>query len=226
MNRCYLIRFSLGLLFLTGISSSAQDETPPAPPILAPVGDMKWTITIQPKPSALPGMYNPWLLEYSHGGDWTRMVATSGQSQKNEWWISHGYLLTRSANDNSVVFQRLLSFVPPAPYASSHFFGVDQIKTSDKRGVTTFQGTRCSYYSSNPPAEPSQPAPSSSAGYEAWFDAKTGLPTGYRKGGITYLYEFVPAVPNEIQVPADFKTIFDHYLEALRAAGLAPANSN
>jgi hypothetical protein len=227
MNKRNLIcLFVFAFFFATGKSAWAQQDSPPPKLILAPVGDMKWRITIQPKGVTTPGSFDPSLLEYSHSGEWTRLVVTYGQSQTTEWWIAHGYTLNRySSTIITIVREDFASPhpFPPYPYAPADFYGMDQINPNNDHGDVIFQGIKCRYYSDKTPVPPSDPTKQrDSGGYEAWFDVKTGLPKGFWKAGKFYLYEFLPAVPSEVQVPADFQARLNLYFAMLRRAGLTP----
>jgi len=228
MNRKNLTRILIVLLFVPGVLARAQEpSTPPPRLILAPEGDMKWTITIQPAGSTAPGTFDPSVLEYTHSGEWTRLAATYGAAQKAEWWISHGYVLSRTDSGTFFIFRSYSgpNPSPPAPYIPQGFYGIEKVKPADDRGNANFQGTECRYYSNLPPgtsgaAPPS--APTSGVGYEAWFDLKTGLPVAYRKEGKTYTFKFFPAAPGELPVPPEFQAKLDQYFKNLRANGLMP----
>jgi hypothetical protein len=115
--------------------------------------------------------------------------------------------------------------IAPAPYGTAGFFGIENVNPADDRGNRSppAGGTLCRYYTDNPNTESSDPSsqqnqPSTAGYYEAWFDLKTGLPKAYRKGGKTYLYEFFPTTPAEVQPPPDFVKAMENYRSDLQHA--------
>ncbi len=56
--------------------------------------------------------------------------------------------------------------------------------------------------------------------YEAWFDAATGLPRGFRSGDATLVYRFPPVAAVILQMPPEFQAAWERNLENMKKAGL------
>ena len=149
MNKNKFVHLFIALLFVPLMAWAQDDDSSSPPPrlILAPEGDMKWTISIQPKGSTESGTFDPSLLEYSHsdgpGGKWTRLAATYGASMKTEWWLTQGLVVNQAFGSQRVMITAYVraatdggrqQAIAPAPYGTAGFFGIENVNPADDRG--------------------------------------------------------------------------------------------
>ena len=149
-------------------------------------------------------------MDFVHSGEVTHVTIAFGGGEKLEFWQIGRYNLSRSTQTGKILILKSDPEAPPYPYAlGKTFYGLENVKPADDKGEADFGGAPCLYYHGSSPD------------YEAWFDAATGLPKAYREGGATLVYEFFPAAPQGLALPAEWRAAWEKHRLRLRAAGLA-----
>jgi hypothetical protein len=200
MNKILLIaRLLILLVGASQVTASAQTDEPLVPIIRAPTGPMKWTMTIERekdfKPEMMDYTYEPSSIATERDGKWVHAVVTFANVPPQEYWLQKKYFLLQIAPN------RVEAYVPtsgdlPYPYYTAGFYGIEHTNSADEKPKTAFEGVMCRYFQGS--------------NYEAWFDAKTGLPRAFRKHFHTFRFQFAPP-PSELTLPPLYKAAADNY---------------
>lgn len=226
MNRNALGFTAAICLFFGGGIDRAQPAATPVEPITNPVSRMHWKMTVQPEsggtnlPSVSSGAARePKEVECARGLTATRVLVTYVEGETREYWYTGGGVIS---HDSSYRFQS--DKFPAYTYSSAGFYGLENIKPSDRKGRVTYDKVPCLYYKG--PRVPSafevfiHAANAGGSTYEAWFDERTGLPKVYKAQKKLFTFEFMPNLPDDLNVPPDVKAAVDKHKLNLRRAGL------
>jgi hypothetical protein len=193
----------IGMAFIALLSwapASAQDVPPPTPPLVAPVPkDADWIVTVQysSSPSAaapdLAGRVDRRISEvHSTKTDKFKrdIITYMNGTTEERWFIGSMYLWTPPHGDVSVYD---LSNTPTnpldtSPSVSSGFPGVGWIGLNHYDHVEIFDNASCYHYQD------------ASSGIEAWINARTKLPLGYKSADAIYHFKFNPP-PESLTLP-------------------------
>ena len=202
------------LFLLMPATASLAQSVPQVPLVLRPADQMQWTLTpmiaksadMPDAPSSLPTS-----IKITKDLSVSRVVLTTGDAKTVELWRVENNTLYSVGNGPRVTVIRDHPNTSPYPFASSGFFGIENVKPDDEQPEATgFSGVKCRHF---------RGSLATGEEYEAWFEAATGLPKGYRTGTTTLVYEFGPP-PGALSLPPEFETAWRVNEANLRRAGL------
>ena len=186
----------------------------PVPLILKPADRMQWKLTPRIAKSAdMPEApsNSPTSISITKDGSLSRVVLTTGDEKAVELWRVENNTLYPVGHGPRVTVIRDNPNTSPYPYASAGFFGIENVKPADEQPeATVFSGAKCRHFCGSL---------ATGEEYEAWFEAATGLPKGYRTGTTMLIYEFGP-LPGTLSLPPEFETAWRINEANLRRAGL------
>jgi len=175
---------------------------------------MQWKLTPRLTKSAdMPEVPSnlPTSISITKDGKVSRVVLTTGDAKTVELWRVENNTLYPVGNGPRITVIRDNPNTSPYPFASAGFFGIENVKSADEQSdAVAFSGVKCRYF---------RGPLSTGEEYEAWFEAATGLPKGYRTGSTTLIYEFGP-LPGALSLPAEFETAWRINQANLHRAGL------
>ena len=175
---------------------------------------MQWKLTPRIAKSAdMPEApsNSPTSISITKDGSLSRVVLTTGDEKAVELWRVENNTLYPVGHGPRVTVIRDNPNTSPYPYASAGFFGIENVKPADEQPeATVFSGAKCRHFCGSL---------ATGEEYEAWFEAATGLPKGYRTGTTMLIYEFGP-LPGTLSLPPEFETAWRINEANLRRAGL------
>ena len=227
MNRRTSFGIVSGLLIglLWGPGAVAADKGDRPDPLLLPKSPMQWRMTIEPTSGGTAmGGDEVIAIDYLHGGDVTKMTVST-PSGARDYWTAGGYALYMASNGKIRLIRPSPNAPAPYPYPAEGFYGMGNVKAAHELAEETFAGEKCRHFR-GPVSVKSFEANGfggslASMEYEAWFDARTGLPKGYCEKDRLFTFEFAPA-PSEVKLPPEWKAAYDRNQADLRRLGLLP----
>lgn len=198
------------LLLALDANGAAQDDETLAPPIRQPSARMTWKMTLCEHSTPADTNTNPHAvtsLTIVKNGEVSRVVMAKKDGTAVQYWRSGNCTLVYDRKRNKVLPVTDHLEIPPYPFASPGFYGIEKANAADEQKPASFEQARCRYFRGTD--------------YEAWFDAKTGLPRAFRNGGITFVFQFAP-VPEDVHLPPEYQAAVDRHRANLIHAGLLP----
>ena len=175
---------------------------------------MQWKLTpIIAKSADMPETASnfPTSISITKDGKVSRVVLTTGDAKTVELWRVENNTLYFVGNGPKITVIQDNPNTSPYPFASAGFFGIENVKSADEQpDAVAFSGVKCRYF---------RGSLATGDEYEAWFDAATGLPKGYRTGTTTLVFEFGPP-PGALRLPPELETAWRANQANLRRAGL------
>jgi hypothetical protein len=214
----------LGILTVSTQSVCAQQKTDAVPLILEPAEKMEWTMTVKicrenadggaNAPSTTPLVITVQIIK---DGLLQHVIITDTNGVKRDLWRMGNNSLTKTVERKRVVVVADNEESTPYGYYSPGFYGIEHVKPSHESGMAEFEKNRCRHFAG---ALSSESQSGGAKTYEAWFDAKTGLPRGYREDGTIISYEFAQTPPADLKLPGEYQAGWDKNLANLKQAGL------
>lgn len=221
----------LGIIMLaTAAGIRGQEDGKGARLVQTPCEKMAWKLTLteppvaeQPTASQSVNVNGVQSISISKNGVVSKVVIREKTKLLSEIWRIGNCSLYLISSRNKVVPIQDNPELPPYPYASSGFYGIEHVNPADEQKAVAYDKSMCRYFRGILPKGKGFLGDTSDAGspgvYEAWFDQKTGLPKAYRESGITFTYEF-EATPEGVRLPPEYLEAITKHLDNLVHAGL------
>jgi|GEM_PF-2322412 len=169
----------------------------------------------EPETSDGTKIHAPAMMQFSRAGNIMQIEVRFLDGEKAEFWQLGRYLMTRGRNGKVRIAVNDVRF-PSYPYASPKgFYGMSRIRDGDLQDETKFEDVLCRYYqgAGDPQLEKGP--------YEAWIDAATNRPMGFRENGVLLVFQYPGGSVSPV-LPSDIQTAWDEYAANLKKVGLSP----
>lgn len=217
-----------------GISAPAQQKEGSGI-ITAPAGRMQWRVEVKYEDGKKkPGESAPGENRAS-GGDGTTVTGLNfvraedglthvtvdyrAEPSRDFWQTKGHFILKAGKSDRVVVIGHSLEVGGPYPFSSKGFYGFDNVRAKDEQGMAEFDKVQCRYFKGA--LKPAGGGDVAAPEYEAWFDAATGLPKGYRERGTTFTYRFETGTVPELIMPPEWKAAWERFRKNMALSGRA-----
>jgi hypothetical protein len=149
-------------------------------------------------------------IEITRMGAIERRVNTWSDLKTTEDWCVRDYLIVQSSIGNWLnIYPHGAIGSPPYPTRSADF---DRLSASNYKGISHYEGQECYLYQLKDIAHIG--LGSSDKGLVTksyWISVQSLLPVAFEDGKHTYLYQFLPAQEESLQLPLKYQREWDQY---------------